>query len=198
MLLTSYLTEKQSAEKHAINTSSVAFKTILQQLAGYNPVIVFGMIEKENKNLFNTAVVVKEGSLIGSYRKTHLLPGEHIFTAGKTYPVFQTDDLQFGINICYDTQFSLAAASIANQGAKLLLCPSNNMMRHKTAEHYKHLHHQLRIERAKETGLWLLSADVTGEREGRIAYGPTSAINPDGEIVAQLPLMETGMLITAI
>ena len=68
-------------------------------------------------------------------------------------------------------------------------------MRYETAEKYKHLHHKMRIERVKETGLWLLSSDVTGERDGRIAYGPTSIINPDGQVTAQVPLMEIGMVI---
>ena len=53
----------------------------------------------------------------------------------------------------------------------------------------------MRGERCRETGLWLVSADVTGEREGRIAWGPTAVLNPAGEMAAQLPLGETGLLI---
>ncbi len=61
-------------------------------------------------------------------------------------------------------------------------------MKCKTAEKFKHLHHKIRIERVIENKIWLMSADVTGERDGRISYGPTSAINPDGQIVGQVPL----------
>jgi predicted amidohydrolase len=193
-----YLTEKSLARKFAVNLISPSFKTILKQLAKYKPVIVFGLIEKENKDLFNTAVVIKEGELIGKYRKTHLLPGEQIFKVGSEYPVFETNGLKFGINICYDTQFAEAAANLASQGARLILCLANNMMRYETAEKYKHLHHKMRIERVNETGVWLMSSDVTGKREDRIAYGPTSAIDPGGNIVVQVPLMETGMEIVEI
>ena len=56
----------------------------------------------------------------------------------------------------------------------------------------------MRAERVFEKKIWMLSADVTGEREGRIAYGSTSVINPDGEIVRQVPFMETGMLVVDI
>ncbi len=193
-----YLTEKRLAEKHAINFTSSAFKTILNQLAKHKPMIVFGLIEEENKNLFNTAAVIKEGELIGKYRKTHLLEGEQIFKAGCEYPVFEINNLKFGIAICYDTQFAESTANLASQGVKLILCPSNNMMRYETAEKYKHLHHEMRIERVKETKVWLMSADVTGERDGRVSYGPTSAINPDGKVVDQVPLMKTGMLVVEI
>lgn len=72
------------------------------------------------------------------------------------------------------------------------------MMRYETAEKYKHLHHSMRIERVEENHVWFLSSDVTGEHNGRISYGPTSAINPEGEVVAQVPLMQTGMIIVEI
>jgi len=196
--LQGYLTEKSLAEKFAINLNSPAFETILKQLSKYKPMIVFGLIEKEDENLFNTAVVIKEGKLMGKYRKTHLLRGEQIFKAGSEYPVFEINALRFGINICYDTQFAEASAELANRGVRLILCPSNNMMRYQTAEKYKHLHHEMRIERVKENKIWLLSADVTGKREGHIAYGPTSAINPNGKIIAQVPLMKTGMVAVEI
>jgi predicted amidohydrolase len=193
--LQGYLTEINLAQKHAINFNSLAFKSILERLAVYKPAIVFGLIEKEDENLFNTAVVIKEGELVGKYRKTHLLPGEQIFKAGVEYPVFEIDGLKFGISICYDTQFAEAVGTLVNQGARLILCPSNNMMRYETAEKYKYLHHEIRIERVKENKVWLMSADITGKRESRIAYGPTSAIHPAGKVVAQVPLMKTGMIV---
>jgi predicted amidohydrolase len=192
--LQGYLTDEQTAKKYAVNLISVTFKTILQRLKKYKAIIVFGLIEQDVKGLFNTAVVIKDGKLIGKYRKTHLLDGERIFKAGSEYPVFQINDLKFGINICYDTQFSEAAKNVAKQGAMLILCPANNMMRYETAEKFKHLHHKMRIERVNETKVWLVSSDVTGKSNGRISYGPTSAINPNGQIVEQVPLMETGMI----
>jgi len=192
--LQGYLTQQVQARKYAINLRSKEFEKTLKQLAKYNPMIVFGMIEEEKKYLFNTAIVIKEGTLIGKYRKTHLLDGEKLFTAGSEYPVFEINDLKFGINICYDTQFPESTFNVVSQGASLILCPANNMMKYQTAEKYKYLHHKMRIERVTENKVWLLSADVTGERDGRISYGPTSAINPEGKMVAQVPLMKTGMI----
>ena len=196
--LQGYLTEKLPARKYAINLHSQQFDEILSRLAKFSPMIVFGLIEEDNGLLFNTAVVIKDGLLTGKYRKTHLLDGETVFTAGSEYPAFEINDLKFGINICYDTQFPEATAMLAIQGVKLILCVSNTMMRYERAEKYKHLHLSMRAERVKEKRVWMLSADITGEREGRIAYGSTSAINPDGEIVRQVPFMETGMIIVEI
>jgi predicted amidohydrolase len=69
------------------------------------------------------------------------------------------------------------------------------MHHRKTAEALRNKHNSVRAERCRETGLWLVSADVTGERDERISWGPTAVINPSGDVVAQLPLEETGLLI---
>ena len=184
--------------ENAISLSSEGFQTILIQLASFKPMIVFGMIEREGQSLFNTAVIIKAGILVGKYRKTHLLEGEKLFTAGTDYPVFEVEGLKFGINICYDTQFAETASSLAGKGARLILCPANNMMRYATAEYYKDRHHEMRTERARENGVWLMSADITGERDGRICYGPTSVINPKGIVESQFALMKTGIVFAEV
>ena len=157
------------------------------------------MIERSGSRVYNSAVVLEHGQVAGVYRKTHLMPGETIFAEGDEYPVFEVKGLRYGINICYDTQFASAAARIAGQRARVLLVPAQNMMKRKAAEEWKHRHNQLRAERVRETGMWLVSADVTGERgDSHIGYGPTSVMNPSADVVAEVPLMETGMVIYSI
>jgi predicted amidohydrolase len=109
--------------------------------------------------------------------------------------VFEVEGLRFGINICYDTNFPAAARKLAELGAALIVCPANNMHHRKTAEALKDVHNSVRGERCRETGLWLVSADVTGARDGRISWGPTAVLNPAGEVVAQLPLEKPGLLL---
>jgi predicted amidohydrolase len=69
------------------------------------------------------------------------------------------------------------------------------MLLRKTAEALKDVHNSVRGDRCRETGLWLISADVTGERDGRISWGPTAVLNPTGEVVAQLPFGNPGLLV---
>lgn len=170
---------------------------MLQRLAPIVPTL--GVIEQDDGRCVNTAVVITQGELVGTYRKTHLMPGESLFDKGAAYPTFVLHGVRFGINICYDTQFGDAAAPVAAQGARLLLVPAQNMMRRTAAWQWKDLHNAIRAERVRETGMWLVSADVTGERdEYRVGWGPTSVINPRAEIVAQVPLMTTGMAVADI
>jgi predicted amidohydrolase len=124
-----------------------------------------------------------------------LLGGEQIFDPGSDSRAFEIAGLRFGINICYDTRFPEAARKVADLGASLIVCPANNMHSRKTAEALKDLHNSVRGERCRETGLWLVSADVTGERDGCISWGPTAVLNPAGAVVAQLPLEKPGLLL---
>ena len=197
--LQGYLVEEHHLRTHALALNDPSFAAILQRLKRIDQTLVFGVIELDGGRLFNTAVVVERGVLLGAYRKTHLVPGEALFHGGEHYPVFDLHGVRFGINICYDAQFAEAAASVAAQGARLLLLAAQNMMRRQAAEHWKDLHNSIRCERVRETGMWLVSADVTGERgTERIGYGPTCVINPRAEVVARVPLMTTGMAIADI
>jgi len=198
--LQGYLVEEQHLRQHALDLGSAQFASILGRLARIEQTLVFGVIEHGNGGrYFNTAVVVRRGGLLGAYRKTHLVPGESLFHKGDAYPTFELQGVRFGINICYDTRFAEAAARVAAQGAQLLLVAAQNMMRRAAADRWKELHNRIRAQRARETGMWLVSADVTGKRgEDRIGYGPTSVIDPSGEVVAQVPLMATGMVVADI
>jgi predicted amidohydrolase len=193
--LQGYLTDEPLAREAAMDLGSSAFKGVLGRLPGNGPMLVFGLIEVDNGRLFNTAVVVHRRALVGRYRKAHLLARERCFDAGSMPGIFQVNGLRFGINICNDTNFPTAAQGVTTLGASLIVCPANNMMPEGTAETWKDRHNAIRAERCRETGLWLISADVTGERDGCVSWGPTAVITPAGDVAAQLPLGRPGLLI---
>jgi predicted amidohydrolase len=73
------------------------------------------------------------------------------------------------------------------------------MMRRDRALRWQDRHNLIRAQRVHETGMWLVSADVTGERDkSRIGLGPTCVINPAGNVVTQGPTGMTGMAIAEI
>lgn len=193
--LQGYLTAPEAARRAALDLGSSAFADVVGQLPEFAPTLVLGLIEADGGRLYNTAVVIAGRRLIGRYRKTHLLKSETVFTPGEACPVFEAGGLCFGINICFDTNFADAARKVADQGAQLLVCPANNMLPHDIALTWKDRHNPVRGERCRETGLWCLSADVTGERDDRVAWGPTALLDAQGAVVAQLPLDAPGLLV---
>lgn len=193
--LQGYLTEAGSARRVALDLAGPQFANLLGRLPDDAPMIVVGLIEAEGEGLYNTAAVIHRRALVGRYRKQHLLGRERCFLPGEDVQTFVVDGLRFGINICFDTNFADAAMSVAQQGASLLLCPANNMLPGPAAIEWRDRHNAVRGERCRETGLWLMSSDVTGEREGRVGWGPTAVLTPAGEVAAQLPLDAPGLLV---
>jgi predicted amidohydrolase len=192
--LQGYLVTEQHVHGQALELGSRAFGSVLARLAEVRPVLVLGMIEQAGEAYYNAAVVIAGGQVTGRYRKTFLTDGEWaFFTAGEHYRVFPCAGVMFGINISSDTRYPHAAAAVAARGARVLLVPAQNMMRRENALRWQHRHNEIRAHRARETGMWLASADVTGERDDtRIGLGPTGFISPTGEVLIQVPTGETG------
>ncbi|HEX8345472.1 MAG TPA: carbon-nitrogen hydrolase family protein [Actinoplanes sp.] len=197
--LQGYLVTHRHVHSHAFDVASAEVATVLARLADIRQTLIVGMIERWRDRYYNTALVVSGGRVTGRYRKAFLTPGEAVFTAGEAFPVFTCGGVRFGINICYDTQFPQAAAAVAAGGATVLLVPAQNMMRLQKAFWWQPRHNEIRTRRVHETGMWLVSSDVTGQRdESRIGLGPTCVINPAGHVVARVPTGSTGMAITDI
>lgn len=193
-----YLLDPAVAWRQAMSIGSTEFHKWLQPFRNIKPMLVVGMIEQEAGSLFNTAAVIKGGVLVGRYRKQNLLSREKLFHAGSESPVFRADNFTFGIAICFDTQFPGTIAALRNQGAELIVCPANNMMGRDNAEKWKIRHNEMRGERCRETGLWLVSSDVTGTMGDCVGLGPTCVLDPDGHVIAQVPLGQEGIVTVEI
>lgn len=196
--LQGYLRAPDAARRVAIAIDSPDFRSILRCLPAPSPVIVLGMIERAGGAIFNTAVVIRDGDVLGRYRKRHLLPGERAFTPGSGMPVFPLGSTRFAINICRDTAFPSCAREAMEGGARLIVCPANNMMERRRAEQFRPMHNAVRAERCREANVWLLSSDVTGERGDSVSWGPTALLDPRGEVVRQLPPGRPGLLVADI
>ncbi|MBB4283891.1 putative amidohydrolase [Agrobacterium tumefaciens] len=193
--LQGYLLDEDDARQHALDLSSPVFRSMAAELPLTDMIVVIGMIETSDGNLFNSAALIQNGAVKGVYRKTHLLRSESFFAPGTEVPVFSVDGLSFGVNICYDTNFPAMIGMIADQGGMLIVCPANNMMPRQRAETYRNVHNVVRANRCRERGIWLVSSDIFGERDGRVSWGPTAVIDPAGQVVAQLELGKAGLLI---
>lgn len=197
--LQGWLCDDEIARSHALNLHSTEFGQVLERFPSGDLTVVAGILEEAGRLLFNSAIVVRNRSVIAKYRKTFLMPGERPpFTPGTEPTVFELNGARIGIIICNDANYPETTAAVAALGGSIVLCLANNMMRRINAEKWKEEHNRIRSSRCVETGLWLVSADVTGEREGRVAWGPTAVIAPSGQVVAQLPLERANVLFYSV
>lgn len=92
----------------------------------YNNTLIFGMAEKENDKVYNTAVIVSKGIYIGKYRKIHLSDFEKkFFNKGEKNQVFEIDGIKIGVQICFDLWFPEISREQIRKGAKILFSLCN-------------------------------------------------------------------------
>ena len=87
-------------------------------------VVMAGLIESGDGCFYNSQLVAAEGRILGVYRKTHIADIEAVFfAAGNQLPVFIHQQINYGVQICYDNHFPESARSLALRGAEVIFCP---------------------------------------------------------------------------
>jgi N-carbamoylputrescine amidase len=104
------------------------FSAIAKELQVVLPISFF---EKRGQSFFNSlAVIDADGSVLGTYRKTHIPDGpgyeeKYYFSPGDTgFRVWKTRYATIGVGICWDQWFPEAARCMALMGAEMLLYPT--------------------------------------------------------------------------
>jgi predicted amidohydrolase len=90
-------------------------------------VIVAGFIEKDKRNFYNSAMMVRDDHVIGIYRKIHLFNEEkRWFTPGdKPFEVYSINNARIGMMICFDWIFPESCRTLALLGAQVIAHPAN-------------------------------------------------------------------------
>lgn len=94
-------------------------------------VLLISFYELDGNNTYNTlAYIDADGTLLGTYRKTHI-PDDHYyqekfyFTPGNTgFKVFKTRYATIGAGICWDQWFCESARALTINGAQLIFYPT--------------------------------------------------------------------------
>ena len=112
---------------------------------------------------------------------------EAFFSPGTESLIFRTTGTAFGINICNDANYPEVALATARDGARGIVMPLNNFMRRSNAEIWREKTLRNLMERARDTGCWVVSSDVVGEDDERISHGCTAIVSAQGEVLARVP-----------
>lgn len=143
--------------------------------------LVAGIMENENNQIFNVAVVINpEGEVIAKYRKIHLYTpsGEGVFTAGNDIVTLNISGFNVGLMICYDTRFPEMARSLALSGAEVIIVP--------TAWPFPRVEHWQLLTRVRaiENQCYLIGANRVGQDANAIFCGNSRIIDPHGIVVS--------------
>jgi len=156
----------------------------LSSLAREHQIAIAGSIlESHDGQAFNTmALYGADGSLVGSYRKVHLVPmldEPRWLTPGDGLALVNADWGWTGLGICYDLRFPEMWRRYAIDGAKLLIIPAE--WPNRRAEHWRTL---LRA-RAIENQVFIAACNRVGETKGELFAGRSSVIDPWGDTLIE-------------
>lgn len=145
--------------------------------------VLIGYPEYENGQIFNAAVVFKDGNPLAQYRK-HLLPNyrvfdeERYFAAGKEPAVFALNGIRLGIAICEDIWKSGPVATSRAAGAEAIIAINGSPYEIGSQEHRETAARQ----RVKEAGVPLVYLNMVGGQDELVFDGGSFVMDRDGDI----------------
>ncbi|MFB6189132.1 MAG: nitrilase family protein [Halapricum sp.] len=153
--------------------------------------VVGGYAELDGADVYNSSVFVGPDGFIGAQRKLHLWNEEKLwFEPGEEIRVFKTPVGRVGIQICYDQWFPEMSRIQAQQGADLIVEPTNwvpTTEREQAGElgedELARANH-LAVSNAHVNTVWFACADRVGVERGSEFLGRSLILDPDGEPVA--------------
>jgi predicted amidohydrolase len=149
--------------------------------------IQFGMAEREGDSIFNSAVLVGPGGLVGVYRKVHMAPNP-IFERGKGFVVFETAVGKVAPVVCADLQFPETVRTLAVSGAEVVVNSTAWGMRGTDPEtdYSGYMYDMLTRANSLMNQVWMVSANQVGPstRSLEHCYGHSRILNPMGQVVS--------------
>lgn len=149
--------------------------------------IVSGINEREGDKLYNTAILMGPGGVVGKYRKMHLFMNEKdIFQKGNAgLPVFDLGEFKIGMMICFDYLFPEPWRIMAQKGADLVCHPSNLLTENA---------HRCIPGISLMNRIYVATANRIGT-EGQITFNGSSLItDPGGRIIVMASAGKTEMI----
>jgi len=191
-----FFEDRKELKSLAEDVSASQTVTRLTQLCRDNDLhLVTGFAERQNDNLYNSALVIGPSGLIHTYRKLHLFNTEkEYFDPGDTpLKIVKIRGVKIGVMICFDWIFPEVSRVLALQGADVICHPSNLVLTHCQ---------KAMITRSLENSVYSITANRTGKEirpRGELSFtGNSQIVGPKGNIVAQSSPQEDKVVVQEI
>ena len=187
--LTGYPDREEVARKSAFAVDSPQVMKLLDATGKFEATYVVGFNEARGKDLYNTAVVVQKGHILGTYSKCSAYMKFH--KQGREFPVFERGGVKFGVIICSDGGYVEPARILALKGARVIFAPHFNYIGAKgLINHFQHVRAD-HTARAVENAVWFVRGNnVVIDKEAALSfegvgYGDSYVMDPWGEMVVR-------------
>ena len=179
-----------------IEKNTSALRKIVQNTK--NKTAIVGFIEKIEKNLYNSAAVIRNQQIIEIHHKV-CLPNYTIFDEkrwfkeGNNATIFDFNGSIIGVNICEDIWFPETAKKQKDKGAELIINISASPYRKEKIEAIENILRQ----RWEENKISIIYVNQVGAQDGIVYYGHSMYFK-DGKIVKKCKDFEEDILVVEV
>ena len=179
------------------------FKAVAAELGVVLPLSIY---ERANNATYNTVVMVDaDGSVLGTYRKSHIPDGpgyeeKFYFRPGNSgFKVWPGAGTTLGVGICWDQWYPEVARSMMLMGAQILFYPTAiGTEPHDPDLDTSRLWRRAMIGHAVSNVVPIVAANRIGTEGGQRFYGHSFICDERGDILAEFGAKETGVLIAEL
>jgi N-carbamoylputrescine amidase len=196
---TEYFAEARAVES---DEAVARLRVVARELGVVVPVSFF---ERAGQAYYNSlAVIDADGSLLGTYRKSHIPDGpgyqeKFYFRPGDTgFRVWSTRYAAVGVGICWDQWFPESARAMMLQGAEVLFYPTAiGSEPHEPDLDTREPWQRAMIGHAVSNVVPVVAANRTGDEGGQQFYGSSFIADHRGDKVAELGRTEEGVIVAS-
>ena len=168
---------------------------LIEYTSQYDMVVIVGISEKELEKVFNTALILYRGEILGKYRKTMLTGSDQkVFAADYALPIFEAKGIPFGVIICHDSSFIEPALTMRWQGARILFSPHYNSLSYDRMDEHRTLVRNNHVGLSVLLQMVVVRANVVGGDEKSVGYGDSAIFSPLGVTVSAAPLFKEALI----
>jgi predicted amidohydrolase len=174
----------------------------IKESASHDLVVIVGLARRASDGLYNTVLVIHRGRLLGLYDKVMLTGGDREvlgFKPGTAVPVFSAHGTRFAVIICHDSSFPHVAMAARLQGARLLFTPHNNEISADTADDHRQWVRNCHIGLACQLKMVVARSNIVkSDLAGKIGYGDSFILSPQGTPLAEAKLFRTELVTATV
>ena len=196
--LAGYWRDVDKCRANAWAVDSPQTRRLLAATREFPSMYIVGINERRGDDLYDTALVVERGELVGTYSKCW--PAMPYFKASRETPVFQKNGVTFGVVICADGGFIDPCRILALKGARVIFAPHYNYIgAERLLDHYVVVRHD-HVARAVENGVFFVRANNVEEgfqpslELPGVGYGDSYILDPNGQVIAAANLHQPGII----
>ena len=191
-----YPPEDLLLKEHFVKDNLKALNSLVRKVS--NIAVIVGFVDRDKKGyLYNAAAVISKGKIKGIYHKVKLpnygvFDEKRYFQPGKEFPLFELNQVVFGINICEDIWELKGVAKLqADEGAQVII----NISASPYYAGKENLKKKILTKQAKETRTYLCYNNLVGGQDELVFDGGSVVFDFAGKEIIRGKQFEEDLII---